>query len=54
VKTSDKGRALLTEWEGKRNEVYLDSAGLPTIGAGHLLTKDELNVGKDLDIRVAG
>lgn len=37
---------LLTELEGFRNTVYKDSAGLPTIGIGHLLTKDELNSGK--------
>jgi len=32
--------------EGKRNNVYPDSRGLPTIGKGHLLTKDELSSGK--------
>jgi lysozyme len=37
---------LLEEIEGKRNKVYKDSAGLPTIGIGHLLTKDELTSGK--------
>jgi lysozyme len=43
---SDKGRKLLTEWEGKRNKVYLDSRGLPTIGVGHLLKIEELSSGK--------
>lgn len=32
--------------EGVKPFVYLDVAGLPTIGAGHLLTKDELASGK--------
>ena len=48
MKMSDKGRELLKQWEGVRNKVYLDSAGLPTIGCGHLLTKDELTSGKIL------
>ena len=30
------------------NDVYQDAAGLPTIGVGHLLTKDELASGKIL------
>lgn len=37
---------FLIELEGFRNKVYKDSAGLPTIGIGHLLTQDELNSGK--------
>jgi lysozyme len=32
--------------EGKRNKVYDDSAGLPTIGVGHLLTQEENSSGK--------
>lgn len=32
--------------EGVKNFVYADSAGLPTIGVGHLLTQDELTSGK--------
>lgn len=48
MKMSTEGRTLLTQWEGKRNEVYTDSAGLPTIGVGHLLTRDELSSGKIL------
>lgn len=48
MKMSDNGRALLTEWEGKETHVYRDSAGMPTIGVGHLLTKDEITSGKIL------
>lgn len=48
AKMSDNGRALLTQWEGKENRVYCDSAGLPTIGVGHLLTRDEISSGKIL------
>ena len=40
---SDHGRKLLAQWEGFERNVYLDVAGLPTIGVGHLLTKDELS-----------
>lgn len=48
MKTSAHGRALITQWEGKRNYAYKDSAGLLTIGVGHLLTRDELTSGKIL------
>jgi lysozyme len=40
---SERGRRLLAHWEGFERNVYLDVAGLPTIGVGHLLTKDELS-----------
>lgn len=53
MKMSDKGRQLLTQWEGKKSKVYQDSAGLPTIGVGHLLTKDELSSGKILILGMA-
>lgn len=43
---SERGKKLLAEWEGFECEVYRDVAGLPTIGVGHLLTKDELASGK--------
>ena len=43
---SDHGRALLTQWEGSRAKMYLDSAGKPTIGVGHLLTQSENASGK--------
>ena len=32
------------EWEGFKAEIYKDSAGLKTIGVGHLLTQDELSL----------
>lgn len=38
---SAHGRQLLTEWEGKRYEVYHDVGGKPTIGVGHLLQAGE-------------
>lgn len=43
---SPGGKRKLIELEGLRCQVYLDSVGLPTIGVGHLLTKDELSSGK--------
>lgn len=43
---TDDGKNLLIQLEDIRCEVYPDSAGLPTIGVGHLLTKDELSSGK--------
>jgi len=46
MKMSDNGKKLLTQWEGFEDEVYLDSAGLPTIGVGHLLTRSERSSGK--------
>jgi lysozyme len=39
------------DMEGCRLNVYLDPAGLPTIGIGHLLTRSELSSGK---ISIAG
>ena len=43
---SDKGIRFLRQAEGVRSDVYKDSAGLPTIGVGHLLTQSELSSGK--------
>lgn len=43
---SDDGLQRLKRREGVVTELYRDSAGLPTIGVGHLLTKDELSSGK--------
>ncbi len=43
---SQNGTKLLAEWEGLRTEVYDDAAGLPTIGVGHLLTKNERDTGR--------
>ena len=46
MEMSEQGKELLAQWEGIETEVYLDVAGLKTIGVGHLLTKDELSSGK--------
>lgn len=43
---TNAGKTKLVELEGLCYEVYKDSAGLPTIGIGHLLTKSELLSGK--------
>lgn len=43
---SKNGVQFITEREGSRSKMYLDSAGLPTIGVGHLLTKSENTSGK--------
>lgn len=43
---SPRGLSALMRREGVVLKMYLDSAGLPTIGVGHLLTKDELHSGK--------
>ena len=44
---SKEGITFLEKYaEGKRSTVYNDSNGKPTIGIGHLLTKDELSSGK--------
>ena len=51
TKMSDQGRKLLTQWEGFKTQVYKDSAGLPTIGVGHLLTQEERASGQ---IRIGG
>lgn len=42
MKISQHGLRLLTLWEGSKPKVYKDSAGLPTIGVGHLLLKHEI------------
>ena len=46
MQMSTHGLELLEQWEGFKPNVYKDSAGLPTIGVGHLLTKSELSSGK--------
>lgn len=46
MQMSEKGKELLAQWEGLELNVYNDVAGLPTIGVGHLLTRDELTSGK--------
>lgn len=35
------GKALIEEVEGRRAKMYLDSAGLPSIGIGHLIKPNE-------------
>ncbi len=46
MKISQKGMKFLALVEGKKNRVYPDSGGEPTIGVGHLLTKSERSSGK--------
>jgi lysozyme len=46
MQMSDTGNKWLAGLEGSKNTMYKDVAGLPTIGVGHLLTKDELYSGK--------
>lgn len=38
---SKKGIEFLTAIEGKRNKMYYDTKGLPTIGVGHLIKPNE-------------
>lgn len=57
MQVSENGINKLIGWEGFKSHVYKDSAGLPTIGVGHLLTQDELRSGKinirGVDVRYA-
>ncbi|MEI6707441.1 MAG: lysozyme [Methylococcales bacterium] len=46
MQMSINGRKLLEQWEGVRLIVYKDSANLPTIAVGHLLTSSERSSGK--------
>jgi lysozyme len=46
MRISQNLKSLLAAWEGVFKRVYLDSAGLATIGIGHLLTRSELTSGK--------
>lgn len=46
MKMSQHGVQILIKSEGFCNDVYLDSAGLPTIGIGHCLTQSEVKSGK--------
>ncbi len=41
MQLSDTGLALIQRFEGFSSRVYLDAAGLPTIGYGHLITRGE-------------
>jgi lysozyme len=47
VKISLVGKDTIIDLEGgPRPQMYRDPAGLPTIGIGHLLSKDEITSGK--------
>jgi lysozyme len=46
MRIDQAGIDFIKESEDVKPFVYLDVAGLPTIGAGHLLTRDELTSGK--------
>lgn len=41
MRISKEGQKLIERFEGRRNTAYLDSAGLWTIGIGHLIKADE-------------
>ena len=41
MKVSPKGLKLIQQYEGFEAEVYLDAAGYPTIGYGHLIKAGE-------------
>jgi len=46
METSDNGMQFIEDHEGVRNDVYLDCAGYPTVGVGHLVQpEDNLDVG---------
>ena len=38
---TQEGLNLIKRFEGFESEIYLDAAGLPTIGYGHLIRKGE-------------
>ena len=46
MKISQYGLEHLKQSEGSRSKMYKDSAGYPTIGVGHLLTRSERNSGR--------
>ncbi len=41
MKIGRDGKALIERWEGRRNSAYQDTAGLWTIGIGHLIGPGE-------------
>jgi lysozyme len=43
VKTSEAGKTFIKRFESFRSKMYLDQAGKPTIGWGHLIEKDDPN-----------
>lgn len=46
MRIDQAGIDFIKSVEGVKPFAYLDVAGLPTVGAGHLLTQDELTSGK--------
>lgn len=46
MKISQQGIRTLMESESSESEVYIDQAGLPTIGVGHCMTQSEVASGK--------
>lgn len=48
MRIDQAGIDFIKSVEGVKPFAYLDVAGLPTVGAGHLLTHDELTSGKIL------
>lgn len=46
MKISPEGIRTLMESESSESEVYIDQAGLPTIGVGHCMTQSEVASGK--------
>jgi lysozyme len=54
MRLSETGIGLIQRYEGFRPNVYLDAAGLPTIGYGHLLAKNEVvRYAQGIDIAAA-
>ena len=51
MKSSQNLKNLLEQWEGIKQQLYIDSGGEATIGIGHLLTRSEKTSGK---ISIAG
>ena len=46
MKISQDGIRILIESEGSESKIYIDQAGLPTIGVGHCMTQSEVASGK--------
>ena len=53
MKTSEKGIALIKEFEGCRLTVYLDPIGIPTVGVGHTKGITKAMVGKKISQALA-
>jgi lysozyme len=45
-KVSDEGLEFIKDKEGVALEVYLDPVGIPTVGVGHVLTREERKIWK--------